>query len=131
MAKALLSAEWMEEYAELWNATPATREGLAKLSMLIEYRLTEDETRAGQIEVVHGEVVASGAPEPGRRPDYLLAATVEDWRKLGAGEIPIAKAMVTRRIKFRGPMAVAMAHLTSLEAGLLMFGQVQDTDWSV
>ena len=51
MSTAVLSPEWMQSYATLWNKTPATRDGLKKLSMVIEYRLAEDEKRAGQIEV--------------------------------------------------------------------------------
>jgi len=131
VSKAVLSEEWMQDYAELWNSTPATREGLAKLSMVIEYRLAEDESRAGQIEVLNGEVIASGAPAKDRKPQYVLTAKAETWKALGEGELPTAKAMVTRKVKFRGPMAVAMAHLPSLEAAMRMFGQVEDTDWSV
>jgi putative sterol carrier protein len=131
MGKALLSDEWMQDYARLWNETPIIREGLAKLSMLIEYRLSEDPSRVGQIEVVNGEVVNSGAPAPGRKPEYILTAKAEDWKRLGDGDLPAAKAMVTRKVKFRGPMAVAMAHLPSLEAAMQTFGKVQDTDWAV
>jgi len=131
MSKALLSPEWMESYAELWNNTDATREGLKKLSMVIEYRLVEDEKRAGQLEVVNGEAVRAGAPAPGVKPQYVLTAKAEDWKRLGSGELPAAKAMVARKVKFRGPMAVAMAHLSSLEAAMRMFGQVENTDWTI
>lgn len=129
MATPVLSPEWMKSYAELWNETEATREGLKKLSMVIEYRLAEDEGRAGQIEVVQGEVVRAGAPADGVKPEYILTAKADTWKSLGAGEIPAAKAMVTRKVKFRGPMSVALAHLPSLEAAMRMFGQI-DTDWS-
>lgn len=131
MATALLSSEWMQSYAQLWNSTDATREGLKKLSMVIEYRLAEDETRAGQVEVVHGEVVRAGDPAPGVKPEFVLTATSETWKKLGDGDLAASKAMVTRKVKFRGPMTVAMAHLPSLEAAMRMFGQVEDTDWRV
>jgi putative sterol carrier protein len=131
MGKALLSDEWMQDYAKLWNETPVITEGLAKLSMLIEYRLSEDPSRVGQIEVVNGEVVKSGAPAPDRKPEYVLTAKAEDWKRLGDGDLAAAKAMVTRKVKFRGPMAVAMAHLPSLEAAMQTFGRVEDTDWAV
>jgi putative sterol carrier protein len=121
----------MKSYAQLWNDTEATREGLKKLSMVIEYRLAEDEKRAGQIEVVNGEVVRAGAPAGGVKPEFVLTAKAEDWQRLGAGELAAAKAMVTRKVKFRGPMAVAMANLPSLEAAMKMFGQIDDTDWAV
>jgi putative sterol carrier protein len=121
----------MQSYAELWNKTDATREGLKKQSMIIEYRLAEDESRAGQIEVVNGEVVRAGAPADGVKAEYVLTAKADTWKDLGAGNLPAAKAMVTRKVKFRGPMAVAMAHLPSLEAAMKMFGEIDDTDWSV
>lgn len=119
----------MNEYADLWNRTDATRGGLSKLSMVIEYRLLEED-RAGQIEIVNGEVVRAGAPAAGVKPDYVLTAKSEIWQQLGAGELPASKAMISRKVKFRGPMSVALAHLTSLEAAMRLFGQVQDTDWT-
>jgi putative sterol carrier protein len=131
MATPVLSPEWMQAYAELWNSTEATRSGLKKLSMVIEYRLAEDEGRAGQVEVVNGEVVRAGGPADGVKPEYLLTAKADTWQRLGSGELPAAQAMVTRKVKFRGPMSVAMAHLSSLEAAMRMIGQIDDTDWSV
>lgn len=131
MGTPVLSPEWMKAYAELWNTTDATREGLKKLSMVVEYRLAEDESRAGQIEVNAGEVVRAGAPAEGVKPDFVLTAKVETWQRLGEGELPAAKAMVTRKVKFRGSMSVALANLPGLEAAMKMFGQIDDTDWSV
>jgi putative sterol carrier protein len=121
----------MQTYGELWNNTEATRQGLKKLSMVIEYRLAEDESRAGQIQVVLGEVVRAGAPADGVKPEFVLTANTNTWQRLGLGELPAAKAMVTREVKFRGPMAVAMANLPSLEAAMKMMGQIDGTDWSV
>lgn len=130
MGTPVLSPEWMKAYGDLWNNTEATREGLKKLSMVVEYRLAEDESRAGQIEVSAGEVVRAGAPAEGVKPDFLLTAKVDTWQRLGRGELPAAKAMVTRKVKFRGSMSVALANLPGLEAAMKMFGRL-DTDWSV
>jgi len=121
----------MKEYAELWNSTPETREGTKKLSMVIEYRLKEDESRAGQFHVENGEAVYAGAPVEGRKPDYLLTAKAEDWKRLGDGELNTTKAIMGRTVKFRGPMMVALNHLSSLEEAMRLFGRIQDTDWSV
>jgi len=130
VATAVLSEEWMKSYAELWNSSQTIRDGLKKLSMIIDYRLEEDTARVGQLEVVNGEVVRSGAPASGIKAEYVLTAKAEDWKRLGTGELPTAKAMVTRKVKFRGPMSVAMAHLPSLDAAMKLFGQVDETDWS-
>ncbi|AII11431.1 SCP2 sterol-binding domain-containing protein [Rhodococcus opacus] len=131
MTTPVLSPEWMQTYGELWNNTEATRQGLKELSMVIEYRLAEDESRAGQIQVVSGEVVRAGAPADGVKPEFVLTANTDIWQRLGKGELPASKAMVTRMVKFRGPMSVALAHLPSLEAAMKMMGQIDDTDWSV
>lgn len=131
MTTPVLSPEWMQNYADLWNKTELTREGMKKLSMVIEYRLAEDESRAGQVEVREGEVVRAGAPAAGIKPDYLLTAKVDTWQRLGRSELSASNAMVTRKVKFRGPMAVALAHLPSLEEAMRMFGQIEDTDWAV
>lgn len=130
VAKRVLSPEWLEDYAGLWNSTPETRDGLSELSMLIEFRLLEDESRAGQVDVVNGEIRRFGQPAAEREADYVLTAKTDDWRKLGAGELATAKAMVTRKVRFKGPLAEAMAHLTSLNAAMLLFGKI-DTDWTV
>lgn len=129
MPTTVLSQEWMQCYRELWNSNELTRDGLKELSMVIEYRLAEDETRAGQIEVVDGEVVRAGAPD-GTKPDFVLTAKATDWKRLGDGELNAVPALVSRKVKFRGPMSVAMSHVSSFEAAMRMFGRVEDTDWA-
>lgn len=131
MSTPVLSEQWMKSYSELWNNTPATRNGLSALSMVIEYRLADDESRVGQIEVLNGEVVRAGLPASGVKPDYVLTASANTWRRLGLGELGVSAALVSRKVKFRGPMSVAMAHMTSLEAAMRIFGQIDETDWDV
>jgi len=123
------SAEWMQLYGELWNETPLTREGTAKLDMTIEYRLAEDESRAGQFEIVKGQCVRAGEPIPGSKPTYMITASAEAWKALGSGELHPTKAILGRKVKFKGPMNVAMRHLPSLEEAMRLVGRVQDTDW--
>jgi putative sterol carrier protein len=128
MAK-VLSPEWMEQYAEEWNATPATRDGTKKLSMVIEYRLAEDDSRAGQFEVAEGKVVRAGSPVEGVKPDYRGTAATEIWKKLGDLELDPSRAILSRKVKFKGPLNVALAHLGALEEAMRMFGRIDGTDW--
>lgn len=125
----VLSPEWMQEYGKLWNATPATRDGTAELSMVIEYRLAEDGSRAGQFQVVNGSVTRAGEPVDGVKPDYVLTASTDVWRRLGSGELNPSRAIIGRKVKFRGPLNVAMAHLPALEEAMRMFGRVENTEW--
>lgn len=127
----VLSPEWMDEYGRLWNSTPATREGTSDLNMTIEYRLAEDDSRAAQLRVVAGEVVRTGPPEQGVKPDYLVTANLDVFRRLGANELVPSKAILSRKVKFKGPLNIAMAHLPALEEALRMFGRVKGTDWAV
>jgi putative sterol carrier protein len=130
MPKELLSEEWITEYAALWNDEPTIREGVEDLSVTIVYRVAEDpEVRAAQIDLEKGEVVYAG-PKKTETPDFLLTATVENWRKFGTGDLRIQKALTFRKIKFEGPVMVALTHLQALEAALLLFGKVTDTAWS-
>lgn len=127
----VLTPEWMEKYAELWNSTPATRDGTAELSMTIEYRLAEDASRAGQFRVETGNVVKTGAPAPGSKPDYVLTASLDVWQRVADEQLGPARAILSRKIKFKGPLNVAMAHLPALEEALRMFGRVDGTEWAV
>jgi|SRR5581483_1142211 len=130
MSKPVLSAEWMREYAQLWNSTPATREGTAELTMVIEFRLSDDESRAARINIVNGEAVETGAPSPEHKPNYQMTATAADWKRLGDGDLDPTRALMSRKVKFRGSLMVAMNNLPALEEALRMFGRI-DTDWSV
>lgn len=131
MPKKILSPEWMEDYAKLWNATPQTREGTAKLSMVIEYRLAEDESRAGQFEVVNGSAVRAGAPVDGIKPNYVVTGSLENFKRIADGDLDPSRAILSRKVKFKGPLNVAMSHLGALEEALRMFGRVEDAVWSV
>lgn len=98
--------------------------------MVIEYRLAE--TRAAQVRSRWSSARSSGrAPADGVKPEFVLTANTDTWQRLGRGELPASKAMVTRKVKFRGPMSVALANLPSLEAAMKMMGQIDGTDWSV
>lgn len=126
MTVPLFSSEWMKAYAELWNSTEETREGLKKISMVLDFRLPDEDGRVGQIEVVEGEVVRAGPPAIDGKPDYVLTADIDTWRRLGSGELPAAKALIGRKVKFHGRMSVALAHLGSFEAGMRLFGQIEE-----
>jgi putative sterol carrier protein len=122
----------MKEYAELWNSTPTTRDGTKDLTMVIEYRLKEDQSRAGQIHVVEGEAIYGGAPDPSKKTvDFLLTAKADDWKKLGDGKLSPKPAIMFGTIKFKGSLMVALGHLPALEEAMRMFGKVSETDWSL
>ncbi len=130
MGKALLSPEWIKEYGEHWNNTPATREGTSDLTMTIHYRLAEDHDRVGEIEVKDGEVVYAGSPQEGKKPDFLLTAKLDTWKELAEGKVGAKKAITLQKLKFQGPLMVALSHIGALEEAMRIFGRVSDTEWT-
>ena len=125
----LMSPQWAEEYRNLWNSTPETRDGTKDLEMLIEFRVKDRTDRASQIDVKHGEAVYGGPPIQDRTPDFVLTATTENWRRVGSGETSPTTAITMRKIQFDGPLRVAMVHVGALNRGLRLVGEVAGLDW--
>ncbi|QHE73790.1 MULTISPECIES: SCP2 sterol-binding domain-containing protein [Rhodococcus] len=131
MTKQLLSEEWIKEYGELWNATPETTEGTSDLTVTIVYRVAEDtDNRRAQINVKNGEVVYAGAVQEDKEPDFTLTAKLDVWRQFADGKLRAQKAIMMKKLKFDGPLLVALSHLSGLEAALWLFGRVTETEWS-
>lgn len=131
MTKQLLSEEWIREYGQLWNETPGTREGTSDLSMTVVFQLAEDpDNRRAQVDIKDGEVIYAGSVQDGKDPDFTLTAKTDVWRQFADGKLRAQKAIMMKKLKFDGPMMVALSHLSGLEAALRLFGDVTDTDWS-
>lgn len=127
----VMTPEWAEGYARLWNSHEDTREGTKDLDMLIEMRLDAAEPRAVQIDIKAGEAVYGGAPLPGRKPDFVLTATAENWKRVATGGINPVTAITVRKIHFTGPLRVAMSHMPALTTGLRLVGDVEGLDWDI
>ena len=129
MAIALMSPEWAERYKDLWNSTEETREGSRDLDMLIEMRLDGPHQRAAQIDIKQGEAVYGGAPIEGRKPDFVLTGTEQNWKRVATGDLSPVTAITVRKIQFVGPLRVAMSHLPALNRGMRLVGEVAGLDW--
>jgi putative sterol carrier protein len=125
----VMSPKWAEGYKDLWNANSDTRDGTKDLDMLIEMRLDEAEPRAVQIEIKAGEATYGGTPLPDRKPDFVLTAKRENWKRVATGDISPVTAITVRKIQFVGPLRVAMSHMPALTTGLKLVGDVEGLDW--
>jgi putative sterol carrier protein len=56
--------------------------------------------------------------------DYLMHATTERWKQMGAGEYGPMKAMMFGRLSFSGPMGEAMGNMGPFGSFLLLAGKV-------
>lgn len=131
MTKNILSEEWIKEYGALWNDTREIVDDTADLTMTVIYRLAEDpENRRAQIDVKDGEVVYAGSVRDDATPDFTLTAKIDVWQQLGAGKLGAKRAITMQKVKFQGPLTVALSHLSGLEGALRLFGRVSDTEWS-
>jgi putative sterol carrier protein len=130
MSTAVITPAWAQGYRELWNSTPETREGTSDLTMVLRYRLAEDpDNRVVQFNIKDGECVYAG--EPGsEKPDFVLTAKLDVWKQLAEGAIGAKKAITMQKLKFQGPLVVALSHLSALEAALKMVGSVDAVTWA-
>jgi putative sterol carrier protein len=128
-AVALMSPEWARAYRDLWNDSAEIRQGAKELSMLIEWRVQDANDQVSQLEITDGEAVYGGVQIEGRKPDFVLTATASVWHRVADGELSVANAIATRKIKFVGPIKVAMANMAVLGAGLRLVGQVDGLVW--
>jgi putative sterol carrier protein len=138
----LMTAEWAQAMCTAWNGSETLTRGLFesdwaandkqrgyKLLQLyrtdcpasprVELRIG---LRDGRAECVYGGVV-SGA-ELDTDVDYVMHATTERWRQMGAGEYGPMRAMMFGRLKFAGPKLEAMGNMGPFGAFLKMTGEV-------
>lgn len=131
VSKQLFSEQWIKEYGELWNQTPEATGGTADLTMTIVFQLAEDpDNRRAQVDVKEGHVVYAGPVRQPSDPDFVLTADLQAWRDFGDGKLRAQKALMRKKLKFDGPLMVALSHLSGLEAALRLFGGVSDTEWA-
>ena len=76
----------------------------------------------GRAECVYGGPVETQKLEKGA--DYLMHATTERWRQMGAGEYGPMKAMMLGRLSFSGPMGEATGNMGPFSNFLLLAGKV-------
>ncbi len=127
MAK-FLSEEWIKEYAKVWNDDAELREGLKKFSATIKYYIEGSDQPPVYVKVEKGEVVEAGLAEEGKKYDFEMWATPENWQKLATGEIGPKAAMATKKLNFKGSMLTAMKYMGPFGKSLELMSKVP-TEW--
>jgi putative sterol carrier protein len=88
-----------------------------------ELRIALKEDKA---ECVYGGPVETATLDKGA--DYVMSATTERWKQMGAGEYGAMKAMMLGRLQFSGPYGEAMGNMGPFGSFLLLAGKVEGSD---
>jgi putative sterol carrier protein len=138
----LMSAAWAEQACDAWNQDATLTEGLYKSDwikndlerghkVIILYRTDCTKSKRaelkiseaeGKAECVYGGKVVDATVD--KRADYIMHATTQRWMEMGAGKYGPMKAMMMRRLKFKGPKMEAMGNMGPFKNFLLLAGSV-------
>ena len=138
----LMSPEWAGLACDAWNKEEALTKGLkesgwidndkergykiihvyrtdCKSSKAVELRLIE---RDEAVHCVYGGSIVHA--KLNKKVDYLMHAKTDRWIQMGAGKYGPMKAMMFRRLKFKGPKMEAMGNMGPFKSFLLLAGKV-------
>ncbi|GAB6065139.1 SCP2 sterol-binding domain-containing protein [Aquifex pyrophilus] len=127
MGYKFLSEEWIKEYARLWNENEKLRKKLKDFSASIKYYVEGKPEETVELVVKNGEAVSAGRAD-GKKYEFELWATLENWKKLASGEMGPRAAMLTKKLKFKGSMITAMRYMGAFEESLRLMEKVP-TEW--
>lgn len=106
--------EWLDEIAKLLNEDPAYAEGAkdweGDFLYIIEPDEVEPNTGYYYIDLYHGKCrKAVMLKDPSEvKAEFELSATYSNWKKILSGELDGNKAMMTRKMKFKGNITKVM-----------------------
>lgn len=138
----LMSEDWASKACDAWNEDPILTESLVKSgwvnndkdrgykvmhiyrtdcpdSKKVEMRIS---LREGKAKCVSGGGVTIDKPD--KKVDYVMHAKTKRWVEMGAGKYGPMKAMMFRRLKFKGPKGEAMGNMGPFKNFLLIAGSV-------
>ena len=143
---AFMSGAWGVPACEAWNKDPVLTNDLVETGWVkndkgrgykvmqiyrtdcgdqptVELRVA---LKDGRAECVYGGPVETQKLDSGA--DYVMSATTERWKQMGAGEYGPMKAMMLGRLSFKGPYGEAMGNMGPFANFLLLAGKVPGTD---
>ena len=141
-APVLMAPQWAVQACDAWNKVSALTVGLVEsgwvkneggrgFKVMQVYRRDCGDTptaelrvalKDGKAECVYGGPVETQQLDSGA--DYVMNATTERWKQMGAGEYGPMKAMMLGRLSFKGPYGEAMGNMGPFANFLLLAGKV-------
>lgn len=138
----MMSADWGPAACEAWNrdatlTTKLVESGWVKndkgrgFKVMQVYRSDCGERPTVEMRIVLKDgkawCVYGGRTETARLDggaDYVMSASTQRWKEMGAGEYGPMKAMMFGRLMFDGPYGEAMGNMGPFESFLLLVGKV-------
>ena len=140
-APLLLSQEWAAQTCTAWNQDPVLTKQLSKWAKndggrgykaIQIYRNDCDNSAWVELQIaqkgeltqcIYGGKIKTAKLDSGI--DYVMNASTQNWVEMGKGEYGPMKAMMTTRLRFKGPMFEAMNNMAPFESFLLLVGKVE------
>lgn len=145
-ATPLMSSEWAAAACEAWNQNATLTDELAKSGWVkndggkgykvmqvyrsdckdsphIEMQIAEQD---GKAMCTYGGAVKTETLD--KSVDYIMHASTKNWGKMGRGDLGAMGAMMTFRLKFKGPKGEAMSNMGPFGEFLLLPGKVPGDD---
>ena len=140
-APVMMSAEWAARACEAWNKDATLTTGLAGkwikndhghgFKVIQMYRTDCENSPHVEIRIADkgdkAMCIYGGKLETAKLDssvDYLMHATTERWKEMGAGEYGPMKAMIFGRLEFSGPKLEAMGVMGPFGSFLMLVGKV-------
>lgn len=114
--------EWLDEIAKLLNDDPAYAEGAKDWEGDFLYIIEPDEVEPNPgyyyMDLYHGKCrKAVMLKDPSEvKAEFELSATYSVWKKILSGELDGNKAMMTRKLKFKGNITKVMKNVKATQA---------------
>ncbi|MBD2450959.1 SCP-2 sterol transfer family protein [Nostoc sp. FACHB-152] len=101
----LFSAEWMQAFAQEWNAEPELADALAKIhfNSAIAYGFVDNPNPMGVLIVQEGRVVSAESYD-GQKLNWDLRADCDHWQQWktkGLNMMGLSMAYMSRKLQFR------------------------------
>lgn len=124
MTPKFLSPQWIQLVGKQWNERFACQEELKNFNATWEYYIEDRPDIPHVMLFCKGGKIIYAGPSDGRRRDFIMWATLEDWKKILHDEIDARTALLTRRLKFKGSMMTAMKYMKPFKEHLHILGDV-------
>jgi putative sterol carrier protein len=144
-APVFMSGEWAADACKAWNADKGLTEELKKSGWVENhkdrgqkvmqiYRLECKNSprvemhiadKDGKATCIYGGWAKTDPAKLDKSVDYVMFANDENWKRMGEGKDGPMKAMMFRRLKFKGPKMEAMGNMGPFAGFLELTGKVE------